>query len=376
MQFINDEINQATIKVIGVGGCGGNIVGQLQNKGVFGVSCVAINTDTQALASLGDKVECVQIGREVTYGLGAGANPDIAAQSAEAESERIKEIARGCNMVFIVAGMGKGTGTGAAPVVARICREAGALTVAVVTRPFVHEMRDEKADAGISKLSEHVDSLVIVPNAKLQEVLGDNVKYREALMAANDVLFNAVCGISEIITRPGEVNLDFNDVRTVMSEKGKAIIGSARQSGEDRASQAAYDALRCPLMEDVDLSSARAILVNITCCSDNMRLSEITEVQEVIKEMIPDSSAQQFSGTVFDNEMKEDMRVTIIVTGISEVDALGDIGINKPPSLEAIRGAATDHSFISGRDKKRLRDLQDDNAKETKTPAILRRQVS
>ena len=277
-------------------------------------------------------------------------------------------------MVFIVAGMGKGTGTGAAPVVARICRESGALTVAVVTRPFKHERRDKQADAGIANLSEHVDSLIVVPNAKLQEVLGENVKYREALIAANDVLFNAVCGISEIITKPGEVNLDFNDVRSVMSEKGKAIIGSARYGGKERARQAAHEALCCPLMEDVNLRSARSILVNITCHAESMALSEVDEVQEVIAETVPDCAAQQFSGVVFDDDMGDELRVTIIITGITESDALGDISAE--PSLETIRDTVAGNGFVSGRDKKKMQEIQNSgNGVSLKVPAIMRRQM-
>ncbi|MGI9338195.1 MAG: cell division protein FtsZ [Gammaproteobacteria bacterium] len=368
MHFMDSEREQAVIKVIGVGGCGGNVVHYLQERRLAGVSYAAVNTDAQALGGISEGVECVHIGRDLTAGLGAGANPDIARQAAETDTERLRTIVQGCDMVFITAGMGKGTGTGASPIVAKICREAGALTVAVVTRPFDHERSKTKAQDGIIALEEYVDSLIIVPNSKLHMVLGDEATVDEALTAANDVLYNAVSGISGVITQRGEMNLDFNDVRSVMSKKGNAVIGSARAGGKDRAIKATEEALRCPLMEDVDLSRARGVLTSIAGSRKQMKLAEINKMQEVITESIPGDDDSQFFGVFYDEEIGDDLRVTIVVTGIN---AKGE------PSLEVIQDGVTDGAFTSGRQRhQKNAALQKFGDDETKVPAILRKQVS
>ena len=370
MQFMDSECDRAVIKVIGVGGCGGNVVHYLQERRVAGVSYAAVNTDAQALGGICEGVECVHIGRALTAGLGAGAKPDVARQAAESDVERLKAVVKGCDMVFITAGMGKGTGTGASPVVAKVCREEGALTVAVVTRPFEHESRDIQAQAGIAALEEHVDSLIVVPNGKLQMVLGEDATLDEALTAANDVLFNAVCGISEVITKRGEMNLDFNDVRSVMSAKGKAVIGSARCAGKDRASKATEEALCCPLMEDVDLSCAGAVLTSMTGSRKNMKLTEISRMQGVIRDHIPNCTESQFFGVFYDETMGDELRVTIIVTGIGAQ-------AEKSPTLVVVEGEVTDTAFTSGRDRhKKNAALEKFGGDESKVPAILRRQVS
>lgn len=372
MQFMDSEREQAVIKVVGVGGCGGNVVHYLQDRRVTGVSYAAVNTDSQALGGINEGVECVHIGRDLTAGLGAGAKPEVAAQAAESDLERLRSVVDGCDMVFVTAGMGKGTGTGASPVVAKVCREAGALTVAVVTRPFLHERRDNQADEGIAALEEHVDSLIVVPNSKLQNVLGDDATLDEALTAANDILYNAVCGISEVITKRGEINLDFNDVRSVMSKKGKAVIGSSRCSGKNRAEEATEQALCCPLMEDVDLTHASGVLTNVTCSRANMKLAEINLMQDCIKQHIPECDESQFCGVVYDDSMCDDLRVTIIVTGINAVGS----GTGEP-SLEVVKGEVTDNAFTSGRERHRKNEaLEKFGGVEEKVPAILRRQVS
>ncbi len=369
MQFIDSENEKAVIKVVGVGGCGGNVVHYLQERRVAGVSYAAVNTDSQALDGIHEGVERVHIGQSLTSGLGAGADPRVAAEAAQADIGRLGEIVKGCDIVFVAAGMGKGTGTGASPVVARACRDAGALTVAVVTRPFAHENRDEQADAGIAELEQHVDSLIIAPNEKLGGVLGDEVTLKEALAAANDVLFNAVCGISEVITKRGQINLDFNDVRAVMSAKGKAVIGSARCAGGERARRATEEALCCPLMEDVDLTHASGVLTNVTCSCD-MKLSEINRMQEIIREHIPQNQSAQFCGVVFDDGMGDEVRVTIIVTGIRPQDC-------SEPSVTVIQSNVTDGGFTSGRKHaQKAKALEKFGGDESKVPAVLRRQVS
>lgn len=373
IQFLGEQHN-AKIKVIGVGGCGGNIVNYLSARNVSGVEYAAVNTDAQALGMLADEVERVQIGQTVTGGLGAGAKPEVAAAAAEEEEHRLRELFGGYDMVFVAAGMGKGTGTGAAPVVARIAREAGALTVAVVTRPFNFERRASQAEGGILETTKYVDSLIVAPNEKLFEVLGDKTTLKTALAAANDILYNAVCGISEIITKPGMMNVDFNDVRSVMSAQGKAVIGSAAADGEARAENAAYAALRCPLMEDVDLSNATHVLVNVTGHEDKTELGEVSRVQDIIGEHVPGCESEQFTGLVYDNAMGDSLRVTIIVTGVRDVFSAA--AAEKPaPSLDVVRGEVRDPSFTSGRGRRQMEDiLEAAGGDETKVPTILRRQ--
>ncbi len=308
------EALDAVIKVVGVGGCGGNAVEHMVTRGVSGVEFIAMNTDSQALKRSKAK-HLLQLGATLTKGLGAGANPEVGRQAALADRERIAEMISGSDMLFITAGMGGGTGTGAAPVVAQLAREQGILTVAVVTKPFGFEGRRMKtAQEGIEQLSEYVDSLIIIPNEKLLSVLGDDVGMLEAYQAANDVLQGAVAGIAEVINCPGLVNVDFADVRTVMSEMGVAMMGSAAATGIDRANVAAQQAIASPLLEDVNLNGARGVLVNITA-SQNMRLREVHDVMNTIRSFTAEDATVIF-GSVVDENMGDSLRVTIVATGL------------------------------------------------------------
>jgi cell division protein FtsZ len=309
--------NNAVIKVVGVGGGGGNAVEHMVAENIDGVEFICANTDAQALKGSNAKVH-IQLGDELTKGLGAGANPQIGREAAEEDREHIREILSGADMVFITAGMGGGTGTGAAPVFAEIAKELGILTVAVVTKPFSFEgkQRALAAEEGIRRLAEQVDSLITIPNNKLLSVLGKNISLLNAFKAANNVLLGAVKGISDLITRPGLINVDFADVRTVMSEMGMAMMGTGCAVGEQRARQAAEAAIASPLLEDVNFSGARGILVNITAGLD-MSIGEFEEVGDVIKEFISDD-ATVVVGTVIDPEMTDEMRVTVIVTGLGD----------------------------------------------------------
>ncbi|KTD68765.1 MULTISPECIES: cell division protein FtsZ [Legionella] len=310
--------NNAVIKVVGVGGGGGNAVEHMVAENIDGVEFICANTDAQALRGSNAKIH-IQLGDELTKGLGAGANPQIGREAAEEDREHIREILSGADMVFITAGMGGGTGTGAAPVFAEIAKELGILTVAVVTKPFSFEgkQRAMAAEDGIRRLAEHVDSLITIPNNKLLSVLGKNISLLNAFKAANNVLLGAVKGISDLITRPGLINVDFADVRTVMSEMGMAMMGTGSAVGEQRARQAAEAAIASPLLEDVNFSGARGILVNITAGLD-MSIGEFEEVGDVVKEFISDD-ATVVVGTVIDPEMTDEMRVTVIVTGLGDV---------------------------------------------------------
>lgn len=309
--------NNAVIKVVGVGGGGGNAVEHMVAENIEGVEFICANTDAQALRASKAKIH-IQLGDELTKGLGAGANPQIGREAAEEDRELIREMLTGADMVFITAGMGGGTGTGAAPVFAEIAKELGILTVAIVTKPFSFEgkQRALAADDGIRRLAEHVDSLITIPNNKLLSVLGKNISLLNAFKAANNVLLGAVKGISDLITRPGLINVDFADVRTVMSEMGMAMMGTGSAVGEQRARQAAEAAIASPLLEDVNFSGARGILVNITAGLD-MSIGEFEEVGDVVKEFISDD-ATVVVGTVIDPDMSEEMRVTVIVTGLGD----------------------------------------------------------
>lgn len=309
--------NNAVIKVVGVGGGGGNAVEHMVAENIEGVEFICANTDAQALRASNAKTH-IQLGDELTKGLGAGANPQIGREAAEEDRELIREILSGADMVFITAGMGGGTGTGAAPVFAEIAKELGILTVAIVTKPFSFEgkQRALAAEEGIRRLAENVDSLITIPNNKLLSVLGKNISLLNAFKAANNVLLGAVKGISDLITRPGLINVDFADVRTVMSEMGMAMMGTGSAVGEQRARQAAEAAIASPLLEDVNFSGARGILVNITAGLD-MSIGEFEEVGDVVKEFISDD-ATVVVGTVIDSEMTEEMRVTVIVTGLGD----------------------------------------------------------
>ena len=312
-----ENTNSAVIRVIGVGGGGGNAVEHMVASEIEGVEFVCVNTDAQALKSNAVRT-ALQLGTNVTKGLGAGADPEIGRQAALEDRERLVDLLEGSDMAFITAGMGGGTGTGASPVIAQIAREMGILTVAVVTKPFPFELKRRMtiAQEGIAELGEHVDSLITIPNEKLLSVLGDRVTLKEAFAAANDVLLGAVQGIAELITRPGMINVDFADVRTVMSEKGRAMMGSGRGSGEDGATAAAEAAMRCPLLEDVNLSGARGILVNITASSD-LGMHEFRAVGESIGEFASEN-ALVVVGTALDESVGEEIRVTVVATGLGQ----------------------------------------------------------
>jgi len=309
-------LESAVIKVVGVGGGGGNAVEHMTARKVEGVEFYCANTDAQALKV--SSAEVIQLGEQLTKGLGAGANPDIGRQAAEEDRDRIREVLTGADMVFITAGMGGGTGTGAAPVVAEIAKELGILTVAIVTKPFSFEGRQRAllAEEGIERLSHYVDSLITIPNNKLLTVLGKNISLLNAFKAANDVLLGAVQGIAYLITRPGLINVDFADVRTVMSEMGMAVMGTGVAKGEERARIAAETAIASPLLEDVNLSGARGILVNITAGLD-MSIGEFEDVGDVIKNFVSDD-ATVVVGAVIDPDMKEELKVTVIVTGLGQ----------------------------------------------------------
>ncbi len=316
-ELMDVDTQNAVIKVIGIGGGGGNAINHMIVNEIDGVDFICANTDAQALNN--SQVRTVlQIGSSVTKGLGAGADPEIGRQAAEEDLDRIKEAIEGSDMVFITAGMGGGTGTGAAPVVAKVARDLGILTVAVVTKPFPFEggRRMAVADQGIKELGEHVDSLITIPNEKLLAVLGKHMTLLDAFGEANDVLRNAVQGIAELITRPGLINVDFADVRTVMSEMGMAMMGSGSAAGEDRAREAAEQAINSPLLEDIDLAGAHGVLVNITAGLD-MSIGEFDEVGTTIKEFA-DDEATVVVGTVIDPEMGDQLRVTVVATGLGK----------------------------------------------------------
>ncbi len=319
-ELLDHAPQSAVIKVIGVGGGGGNAVGHMLVSEIDGVDFICANTDAQALQKLHD-ARLLHIGSTLTKGLGAGANPDIGRQAAIEDRERIADMLGGADMVFITAGMGGGTGTGAAPVVAEIAKEMGILTVAVVTKPFSFEGRRRMgvANVGIKALAEHVDSLIIVPNEKLLKVMGPSAKLTDAFKESNKVLQGAVQGIAELIIRDGMINVDFADVKTVMSEMGMAMMGTGVATGDNRAKEAAEAAIRCPLLEDIDLRGAKGILVNITA-GPNLSLGEFAEVGDTIEEFASDN-ATVVVGTVIDPEMTDELRVTVVATGLGTADA-------------------------------------------------------
>ncbi len=316
-ELIENVPQNAVIKVIGVGGGGGNAVRHMVDNDVTGVEFICANTDAQALKDMSNGT-VLKIGGGVTKGLGAGANPDVGRQAAMEDRERIAEVLRGADMVFITAGMGGGTGTGAAPVVAQVAREMGILTVAVVTKPFPFEGKKRMAVAqqGLAELSEYVDSLITIPNEKLLTTMDKNTNLLTAFRAANDVLLGAVQGIAELIINDGMINVDFADVRTVMSEMGVAMMGTGKSSGENRAREAAEAAIRCPLLDNIDLQGARGILVNITAGFD-LTMGEFEEVGNAIHEFASDN-ATVVVGTVLDPEMSGELRVTVVATGLGQ----------------------------------------------------------
>ena len=329
---------QAVIKVIGVGGGGGNAVDHMLSASLEGVEFIAANTDAQALHRSGVS-KVMQLGEGLTRGLGAGANPEVGRQAASEDRDKIAAALDGTDMVFLTAGMGGGTGTGAAPVIAQLAREKGILTVAVVTRPFGFEgkKRIEAADQGIKELGELVDSLIVIPNERIMEVMGGNVTLLEAFGKANEVLFNAVQGISELITRPGLINVDFADVRTVMAEMGMAMMGSATATGPDRAMEAARGAVCSPLLEEVDIHGAKGLLVNVSAGPD-MQLDEFAHVGEIVNEYASEDGTVVI-GTVLDSAMEDELRVTMVATGI-----------RKAPQISLVKYEGVDEGTTDGVD--------------------------
>ena len=325
-ELMDNYAQNAVIKVIGVGGGGGNAVQHMVEAAIEGVDFICANTDSQALKNITTKTT-LQLGSNMTKGLGAGADPGIGREAALEDRERIQEVIGGADMLFITAGMGGGTGTGGAPVVAQIAKELGILTVAVVTKPFPFEgdKRMQVAQAGIDELGKSVDSLITIPNEKLLTVLGKGVSLLDAFKAANDVLLGAVQGIAELITRPGLINVDFADVRTVMSEMGMAMMGSGSAKGEERAREAAEAAVSSPLLEDINIAGAKGLLVNVTAGLD-LSIGEFEEVGSTIKEFASDD-ATVVVGTVIDPEMSDELRVTLVATGLGSSARLAE----KPP---------------------------------------------
>jgi len=319
-EIMKSDSQEAVIKVIGVGGCGGNAVEHMIDMGVSGVEFICANTDMQVLRNSRAGTQ-LQLGAELTRGLGAGGRPEVGRDAAMEDRDRIAETIDGADMLFITAGMGGGTGTGAAPVVAEVAKEMGILTVAVVTKPFSFENKRMKlADDGVAELSRHVDSLLVVPNEKLIQVLGGKVPVKEAYRAANGVLHSAVSGIAEIINGEGMINVDFADVRTVMGENGMAMMGSAVYSGEDRARVAAEQAVNSPFLENVNLAGARGVLVNITASEESFTMDEFYEVMNTIKSFCAED-ASVYIGQVFDPAMGDKLRITLVATGLSGAEA-------------------------------------------------------
>ncbi len=379
-ELMDVDTQDAVIKVIGVGGCGGNAVDHMISSGLNGVEFIAINTDSQALKRNQAKLQ-LQLGNGVTKGLGAGANPEVGREAALEDRERIAELIDGADMLFITAGMGGGTGTGAAPVVAEVAKELGILTVAVVTKPFMFEgKRVRAANAGIEALGRHVDSLIIIPNEKLMQVLGDDVSMLDAFKAANEVLHGAVGGIAEVINCPGLVNVDFADVRTVMSEMGMAMMGSSQASGENRARIAAEQAVASPLLEDVNLAGARGVLVNITAAS-TVKMKEIHEVMNTIKSFTAEE-ATVIVGQVLDDSMEDALRVTMVATGLGNPVARQ----NQKP-MQIIRTGTDDApmmmngnsdelpSVMTSRRSRTIQAMTDSGIDTLDIPAFLRRQA-
>lgn len=341
-ELMDNYESDAVIKVIGVGGGGGNAVQHMVSESIEGVQFIAANTDAQALRRHEADVT-IQLGVDVTKGLGAGANPEIGRLAAEENREELARQLQGADMVFIAAGMGGGTGTGAAPVVAEVAKELGILTVAVVTKPFPFEgkKRMASADAGIAALAEHVDSLITIPNEKLLKVLGRGTSLLDAFSAANNVLLGAVQGIDELITRPGLINVDFADVQAVMREMGTAMMGTGVARGEDRAQEAAEMAINSPLLEDIDLSGARGVLVNVTAGMD-MSIEEFETVGNTVKAFASDN-ATVIVGTVIDLEMSDELRVTVVATGIG-AERKPDISLVNTQKSEGTGARTSNHS--------------------------------
>ena len=393
-ELMDSYSQQAVIKVIGVGGGGGNAVLHMLSAQIEGVDFICANTDAQVLKNSPVKTT-LQLGADITKGLGAGANPDIGKRAAMDDRDRITDVLEGSDMIFITAGMGGGTGTGAAPVVAQIAKEMGILTVAVVTRPFPFEgkKRAAIADQGIRELAQYVDSLITIPNEKLLSVLGRDISLLDAFKAANDVLLGAVQGIAELITNPGLINVDFADVRTVMSEMGMAMMGSGSARGQDRARIAAESAISSPLLEDINLSGAKGILVNVTSGPD-LKMGDCEEVGNTVRAFASDN-ATVVVGTVIDENMQDEIRVTVVATGIGSEQRLKDelvpAAVVQQVATPAAAATGTTSSrrsdeesdfrrldrpkVIRNRDERVLSDLNDGNTDYLDIPAFLRRQA-
>jgi cell division protein FtsZ len=381
-ELVDSAPQSAVIKVVGVGGGGGNAVQHMLTQEVSGVDFICANTDAQALSG-STAPTTLQIGSGITKGLGAGANPQIGRDAALEDRDRIAELLLGSDMVFITAGMGGGTGTGAAPVVAEVARELGILTVAVVTKPFGFERRDAKAEKGIEELSQHVDSLITIPNEKLLDVLGADTSFLDAFGSANDVLLGAVKGIADLIIRPGLINVDFADVRTVMSEMGTAMMGTGIASGPGRARSAAESAIRSPLLEDVDLNGARGILVNVSGGS-SLSIGEFSEVGNSIEEFAS-PNATVVIGMVIDESLGDDIMVTVVATGLGDFAGPRVVVDN---GVGSARDVFTGHLNMSELDKPTYQRNQPSEAKDVNAidlqgkdldyldvPAFLRRQA-
>ena len=353
-EIVDNALSGTVIKVIGVGGAGGNAVDHMIKNGVSGVEFIAANTDAQAL-SRGQAKNQIQLG---STGLGAGAKPEAGRAAALEARDQIADALRGAHMAFITAGMGGGTGTGAAPVVAEVAKEMGILTVAVVTKPFSFEgiRRAQAAEIGIEELSPHVDSVIVILNEKLEDVLGDDVSMEDAFSTADGVLKNAVAGISEIINVPGLINVDFQDVRTVMAEQGMAMMGSAATSGVDRARIAAEQAVACPLLEGVNLLGARGVVVNITADRSRLKLRETKEVMNTIRGFAAEDATIIF-GAVYDENMGEELRVTVVATG------LGQPQVTRQAKPQLVKKTGTDNMPVTGVDYRTLDEM----------PAVIRK---
>ncbi|MGR8978843.1 MAG: cell division protein FtsZ [Gammaproteobacteria bacterium] len=371
----------AVIKVIGVGGGGGNAVSHMAESHIEGVEFICANTDAQALRKL-NVGTIIQLGVELTKGLGAGTNPEIGRQAAEENKDRIKEVLQGSDMIFLTAGMGGGTGTGAIPVIASVAREMGILTVAVVTKPFIFEGKKKQsiADQGIAELEKYVDSLITIPNQKLLPVLGNHVSLMNAFKAANDVLRDAVQGITELIVHPGMINVDFADVRTVMLGMGAAIMGTGTASGDQRAREAAEKAIACPLLEDINLQGARGILVNITAA--DMGIAEFDEVGSIVHEFASEDAIIKI-GTAIDPELGDEIKVTVVATGMGaprqvhkapvklvQKAAVGEISYNELDKPTIMRNKPENRETRFGVPPK-----NDGNLDYLDIPAFLRRQA-
>ena len=378
-ELVDSAPQSAVIKVMGVGGGGGNAVQHMLARKVDGVEFIAANTDAQALKNL-DAKTTLQIGSTVTKGLGAGTNPEVGRQAAVEDRDRISEVLSGSDMVFITAGMGGGTGTGAAPVVAARAKEMGILTVAVVTKPFGFEKRMVAADEGILELSENVDSLITIPNEKLLEVLGDQTSMLDAFSAANDVLLGAVQGIADLIIRPGLINVDFADVRTVMAEMGMAMMGTGYAEGEDRAYKAAEAAIRSPLLEEIDLNGARGILVNVTA-GPSLNIGEFSQVGDLVQNFASDN-ATMVIGTVIDPAMNDEVKVTVVATGLGDIESSNVVGDSKVKKV--VRNGPVDYDDLDrpayARSNQTIVQKNDDEPERESidyldVPAFLRRQA-